>query len=170
MKDLMRQKLGINVEVMDMLNAQVADEAAASTAYLAMASWCDQNALDGSAQLFYEQAQEERDHQLKIFHYINDNGGTAYAPKVDATEHDFNSLKEVFETALEQEIEVTKSIHSLVKKCRQVGDYRTENFLMWFVTEQMEEEKKMRDILDLFELFADSPIAVKLIDERVQSA
>src|SRR5699024_9313183 len=138
MKDLMRQKLGINVEVMDMLNAQVADEATASAAYLAMASWCDQNALNGSAQLFYEQAQEEREHQLKIFHYINDNGGTAYAPKVGAVEHDFNTLKEVFETALEQEIEVTKSIHSMVKKCRQVDDYRTENFLTWFVTEQME--------------------------------
>ncbi len=170
MKDLMRQKLGINVEVMDALNAQVAQEAAASSAYLAMASWCDQNALQGSAHLFYEQAAEERDHQMKIFHYINDNGGTAYAPKVNAVEHDFNSLKEIFESALEQEIEVTKSIHSIVTKCRKLEDYRTELFLNWFVTEQMEEEKKLRDILDLFDLYADSPIALKLIDNQLKQA
>ncbi len=170
MKDLMREKLGIHIEVMDLLNKQVAEEAKASAAYLAMASWCDQNSLNESAELFYEQASEEREHQMKIFHYINDNGGTAYSPEVGKVLHDFNSLKEIFETALEQEIEVTHSIHAIVKKSRTVEDYRTENFLQWFVEEQREEEHKFRNILDLFELMGDSPIALKLIDERVKDA
>ncbi len=170
MKDLMRQKLGINVDVMDLLNKQIGKEAHASSAYLAMASWCDQNALNGSAELLYEQSAEEREHEMKIFHYINDNGGTATSPEVKDIFHDYSSLEEVYETALEQEINVTKSIHAIVKKCRQVDDYRTEKFLQWFIDEQMEEEKKMRDILDLFELMGGSPLSIKLIDERVKDA
>src|SRR5699024_8216980 len=115
-------------------------------------SWGDQNSLNGSAKLLYEQAEEEREHQMKIFHYINDNGGTAYSPEVKNLMHDFNSLEEIYEAALEQEIDITKSIHDIVKKCRKVEDFRTEKFLQWFVEEQMEEEEKMRNILDLFEL------------------
>lgn len=167
MKDLMRQKLGINLDVMDMLNEQIIQEAHASSSYLAMASWCDQRSLNGSAKLFYEQSNEETEHKMKIFHYINDNGGAAASPDVSNIQHDFNSLKEIYETALEQEIAVTQSIHAIVKKCRKVDDYRTEHFLQWFIEEQMEEEKKMRDILDLFDLMDGSPLSVKLIDERV---
>lgn len=167
MKDLLRQKLGINVEVMDLLNKQIVDEAFSSSTYLAMASWCDQNGLKGSAGFFYKQAEEEREHQMKIFHFINDNGGTAYSPQVKSIEHEYNSLQEVFELSLEQELSVTDSIHKIIKKCRKAEDFRTESFLQWFVSEQMEEEKTMRDILDICDLLADSPIAVKLIDERV---
>jgi len=170
MKDVMRQRLGINVDVMDLLNKQIAKEAYSSASYLAMASWCDQNSLNGSAKLLYEQAEEEREHQMKIFHYINDNGGTAYSPEVKNLMHDFNSLEEIYEAALEQEIDITKSIHDIVKKCRKVEDFRTEKFLQWFVEEQMEEEEKMRNILDLFELMGGSPISLKLIDERVLDA
>lgn len=170
MKDLMRQKLGINVDVMDMLNEQIAMEAHAASSYLAMASWCDQTGLKGSAKLFYDQADEEKEHEMKIFHYINDNGGAAESPEISKIFSDFNSLKEIYETSLDQEISVTKAIHAIVKKCRQASDYRTEGFLQWFVNEQMEEEKKMRDILDLFELMDGSPLSIKLIDERVQDA
>lgn len=170
MKDLMRQKLGINLDVMDMLNEQIIKEAHASASYLAMASWCDQRSLNGSAALFYEQSKEETEHQLKIFHFVNDNGGAANSPEIVTIQHDFNSLKEIYEIALEQEIAVTQSIHAIVKKCRKVDDYRTENFLQWFIEEQMEEEKKMRDILDLFDLMDGSPLSIKLIDERVNKA
>lgn len=170
MKDLMRQKLGINLDVMDLLNKQIGMEAKAASSYLAMASWCDQKGLNGSAHLLYKQSDEEREHQMKIFHYINDNGGTASSPEVKSILHDFTSLKEIFETALEQEIDVTKSINAIIKKCREVDDYRTERFLQWFIDEQMEEEKEMRDILDLFDLMEESPISVKLIDERVNKA
>lgn len=170
MKDLMRQKLGIAIDVMDLLNKQIAEEAKSASSYLAMASWCDQNSLNGSAELLYDQAKEEQEHQMKIFHYINNNGGTAYAPEIKNILHDFNSLEEIFESALEQEITITKSIDAIVKKCRKIEDFRTENFLQWFVKEQMEEEQKMRNILDLFDLMKDSPIADKLIDERVKEA
>ncbi len=69
MKDLVRQKLGINVDIMDMLNDQIAKEARSSSAYLAMASWCDHNGFANSADFFYKQSSEEREHMLKIFRF-----------------------------------------------------------------------------------------------------
>lgn len=170
MKNIMRQNLGIHVEIMDLLNKQIQMEAQASATYLAMASWCDQSGFKNSAALLYEQAEEEREHQMKIFHFINDNGGAAYSPEIKSSLHDFNSLQEVFEVALEEEISVTQSIHKIAKACRIKEDFRTEHFLQWFIEEQMEEEKKMRDILEVFDLLKDSPIADKLADERVKNA
>lgn len=167
MKDLVRQNLSIHVEIMDLLNKQIEKEAHSSSAYLAMASWCDHNALDNSAKFFYDQSLEEREHMLKIFRFINDNGGTAYSPEVSKITHDFNSLEEIFETALEQEIAITKSIHNIVYKCRKVQDLASEHFLQWFVNEQMEEEQTMRRILELFDLMGTEGLGLKLLDERI---
>jgi ferritin len=168
MKDLVRQKISINVDIMDLLNQQITKEAHSSSAYLAMASWCDQNGLNYSADFFYKQSEEEREHMLKIFKFINDNGGTAYSPEVKSVMHEFNSLQEIFESALDQEIEITKSIHNIVFKARKVQDLSSEYFLQWFINEQMEEEQKMRRVLELFDLMGTDGIALKLIDERVK--
>lgn len=167
MKDLVRQKLSIHVEVMDLLNKQIEKEAHSSGAYLAMASWCDHNALTNSAAFFYKQSEEERDHMMKIFRFINDNGGTAYSPEVKNLMHDFNSLEEVFESALDQEINITKSIHTIVQKCRKIDDFTTEHFLGWFIEEQMQEEQMMRRALELFDLMGHEGLALKMIDERI---
>ncbi|MDT0643442.1 ferritin [Zunongwangia sp. F363] len=168
MKDIVRQKLSIHVEIMDLLNKQIQKEAQSSSAYLAMASWCDHNALNYSAEFFYEQAAEEREHMMKIFHFINDNGGTAYSPEVSNILHEYNSLEEIFETALDQEIAITKSIHNIVYKCRKLQDLTSETFLQWFVKEQMEEEQTMRRALELFDLInTENQLGLKLIDERI---
>ncbi len=167
MKDLVRQKLSIHVEVMDMLNKQIEKEAHSSSAYLAMASWCDHNALSYSAQFFYDQSLEERGHMMKIFRFVNDNGGTAYSPEVKNVIHDFKSLEEIYETALDQEISITQSIHNIVQKCRKLNDFTTENFLQWFVKEQMEEEQMMRRALELFDLMGTDGLGLKLLDERI---
>lgn len=168
MKDIVRQKLGINVDIMDMLNEQISKEAHSSAAYLAMASWCDHNGLTGSAEFLYKQSSEEREHMMKIFRFINENGGTAYSPEVSNVLHDFNSLQEIFETALDQEISITKSINNIVAKCRKVQDFASEHFLQWFVNEQMEEENQFRRILEMFDLMGTDGIALKLIDERIK--
>lgn len=167
MKDLVRQNLSIHVDIMDLLNEQIKQEAHSSAIYLAMASWCDHNALDNSAAFFYEQSLEEREHMIKIFKFINDNGGTAYSPEVTNIPHDYNSLEEIFETALDQEIKITKSIHNIVFKCRKVQDLTSEYFLQWFVKEQMEEEQTIRRALELFDLMGTEGLGLKLLDERI---
>lgn len=167
MKNLVRQNLSIHVEIMDLLNKQIEKEAHSSSTYLAMASWCDQNALENSAKFFYDQSLEEREHMLKIFRFINDNGGTAFSPEVNKISHDFISLQEIFETALDHEIAITKSIHNIVYKCREVQDLASEHFLNWFVNEQMGEEQTMRRILELFDLMGTEGLGLKLLDERI---
>ncbi len=170
MKDLVRQKISINIDIMDLLNEQIAMEADASASYLAMASWCDQHALTHSAEFFYDQSAEEREHMMKIFRFVNDNGGAALSPQIGKVAHNYSSLQEVFELALDQEIKVTKSINNIIQQCRKKADFGTENFLQWFVQEQLEEEQKMRRVLDLIELMGTDGIALRLIDERVKEA
>ncbi|SIP94810.1 ferritin [Maribacter ulvicola] len=168
MKDIARLNMSIKVTSLDALNDQIQMEGKASSSYLAMASWCDQNSYSGSAALFYRQASEEREHMMKIFKFINDCGGNAISPEISNINHDFSSLEEIFETALEQEIAVTKSINKIISLAKKTEDYAVENFLQWFVKEQLEEEKSMRDILDLFEVMGREGIAIKLIDERIK--
>lgn len=160
-----RKQMSIHPEVMDLLNEQIAIEMKASASYLAMASWCDQRELVNSKDFFYKQAEEEREHGMKIFKFINDAGGAAVSPSVSNVNNEYESLKGVFETSLEQEIHVTQSIYKAFKKSREVGDYASEVFLQWFVNEQVEEEDTVRSILDIFELMGDMPL--KMIDERI---
>ena len=164
-----RKQTSLHPEIIDLLNEQVSKEAEASSLYLAMASWSEYNGYPRSAEFFYAHAVEERDHMMKIFRFLNENGARAYAPKVGEVQQDFESLKEVYEKTLEHEIKVTQSIFAIFKKARQSDDYASENFLQWFVQEQLEEERLVHSILDLFEFYDEnsSPIDLKLIDDRI---
>ena len=116
METIIRKQMIIHPEVMDLLNSQIALEMHASASYLAMASWCDQRELVNSKAFFYKQAEEEREHAMKIFEFVNDNGGAAVSPEVHNINNDFDDLRSVYETSLEQEINVTQSIFKVFKK------------------------------------------------------
>ena len=165
MKTAIRRQMTIHPEVMDVLNDQIALEMHASASYLAMASWCDQRELVNSKAFFYKQAEEEREHGMKIFNFINDAGGAAISPSIPSVNNEFESLRDIYEKSLDQEIKVTQSIYKCFKKSRDLGDYATEVFLQWFVNEQVEEEDTVRSILDVFDLMGDMPL--KMIDERL---
>lgn len=165
METAIRRDMILDVEVVDLLNHQIMMEQKASSKYLAMASWCDQRELRNSATYFYNQAEEERTHMMKIFKFVNDNGGSALSPTITEVVHEYESLRAVFEASLDAEIEVTKAIHNVFKTARKVGDFTSEIFLQWFVTEQAEEEEKVRDILDMIDLMDDMPL--KMVDERI---
>lgn len=165
MKTAIRRQMTIHPEVMDALNEQIALEMHASASYLAMASWCDQRELLNSKAFFYKQAEEERAHGMKIFNFINDAGGAAISPAVPEVNNDFESLREIYEKSLDQEIGVTQSIYKCFSKARSINDYASEVFLQWFVNEQVEEEDTVRSILDVFDLMGDMPL--KMIDERL---
>lgn len=160
-----RKQMSILPDVMDLLNQQIAMEMKASASYLAMASWCDQRELLNSKSFFYKQAEEEREHAMKIFNFINDNGGAALSPNILDVNNDFDTLRGIYEKGLEQEIAVTESIFKIFKYAREKGDLITEVFLRWFITEQSEEEDTMRSIIDVFDLMEGMPL--KMIDERL---
>ena len=165
MNTIVRKQMSIHPDVMDMLNNQIGMEMKASASYLAMASWCDQRELLNSKSFFYKQAEEEREHAMKIFKFVNDNGGAAISPNITNVNNDFESLRAIYETGLEHEINVTESIFKIFKTARKEGDLITEIFLQWFITEQSEEEDSFRSVLDIFDLMEGMPL--KMIDERI---
>lgn len=167
MKDLLRQRTSLKEEIEILLNNQVKMEAEASAKYLAMASWCDQNGYKNSSDYFLRQSNEERDHMLKIFNFILTVGGAAVSPEIGVVEHEYSSFRSVFEAALNSEINVTKSINRIVTASRNVEDYATENFLQWFVNEQIEEEDNARRALELFDVIGEEGTGRYHIDKAV---
>jgi ferritin len=152
----------------DSLNNQVKLEAASSQAYLAMASWAEiQPGLDGVANYFFQQSEEERVHMLKLMRFINERGGFAMVPTLEQPIVTFKSLKSLFENFLQHEIEVSNSINELVDQALKEKDYATHNFLQWYVSEQIEEEKNARILNDKLELVGDDKSGLYLFDRDI---
>ncbi len=168
MKDLLRLRTSLKEEIEILLNAQCKLEAEASQKYLAMASWLDRNGYEKTAAYLYDQSEEEREHFLKIFKYITEVGGTAITPVVGEVPQEYPTMKSIFEAALQSEITVSNAINKIVGKCREVNDYTTEEFMMWFVKEQREEEKNARRALELFDMIdIDSENGKYLLDKAI---
>ncbi len=167
MKDLMRIKALISADIESLLNQQIKKEAHSSALYLSMASWCDRNGYDNSADYFFDQADEERAHQLKLFKYVLDMGGQAISPEVTDVKAEFHSFREVFEEALEQEIAITQSFKNIAARCHKEQDFVTMEFLNWFLKEQREEEYKARRAVELFDVIGEEGIGRWEIDKHV---
>jgi ferritin len=167
MKDLLRIKSLISTEIESLLNQQVKKEAYSSSVYLSMASWCNRNGYDFSSDYFFKQAEEERTHQLKFFKYVLDMGGNSVSPEVTGIKQEYNSFREVFEEALDQEIGVTNAIKNIYARCMKEQDFVTMEFLNWFLKEQREEEYKARRALELFEVIGEEGTGRWQIDKHV---
>lgn len=167
MKDVLRRESPLKEAIVNIINKQIQIEAHSSAAYLAMAGWCDVNGYDNCADFFFKQSDEERIHQLKLFRYLTNMEANAVSPSVGETQHDFDSLRAVFEKALDMEIAVSDAIHKIVAECRQHMDFATEEFMRWFVQEQIEEEFVARRTLELFDVIGEDKLALAMIEERV---
>ena len=155
-------------DIQEALNKQVAMEAESSQAYLAMASWAEiQPGLDGVTEFFYQQADEERVHMLKLIRYINERGGFAVVPALAQPIITFTSLNKVFEEFLKHEIGVSESINALVGLTLNEKDFATHNFLQWYVSEQIEEERLARTLNDKLELVGEDKSGIYLFDRDI---
>jgi ferritin len=166
-KQIVTPKRSLTEETEKLLNKQIMMEGKSSAAYLSMASWCETKGYEVSSSLLYKHSDEERMHMLKLFKYVNAAGGHALQPEISGIKHTFNSLREVFETVLLHELEVTKSINSIVDHCFQIKDFATFNFLQWYVMEQREEETLARRAVELFDLIGEEGIGLWMIDQEI---
>ncbi|MBP7679891.1 MAG: ferritin [Saprospiraceae bacterium] len=157
--------LSKNVE--QVLNEQIGLEAYASFLYLAMASWCDQQGLEGCAAFMRRQTDEERVHMLKIFDYVIEMDGKAVTPSVQQPPLKFQSIQKMFQDVYEHEQRVTQAIYKIVDLCNNENDYATLNFLQWYVSEQREEEALMRKIIDKIKIIGEGPQHLYFIDKEV---
>lgn len=156
--------------IQEALNAQVALEAASSQAYLAMASWADiQPGLQGVSEFFYIQSDEERVHMLKLIKFVNERGGFGIVPHLGQPIITFQSLHRVFEEFLAHEIKVSESINDLVHMALQEKDYATHNFLQWYVSEQIEEERLARTLNEKLEMIGGDKSGLYLFDRDIQN-
>lgn len=152
------------------LNNQVKLEASSSQAYLAMASWSEiQPGLDGVAEFFFLQSEEERVHMLKLMRFINERGGFAVVPSLDQPIITYKGIKSMFEEFLAHELLVSNSINDLVDLALKERDYATHNFLQWYVSEQIEEEKSARTLNDKLELIGSDKGGLYLFDRDIMS-
>ena len=153
--------------ILDALNKQIKLEGDSSQLYLAMASWAEVKGLEGTANFLYSHADEERMHMLKLIKFINERGGKAFVPQIEEPKQDFTTLKEVFTAILNHECFVSESINDIVGLTLEERDYSTHNFLQWYVSEQMEEEKLARNILDKLEMIGSDKGGLYLFDRDV---
>jgi ferritin len=135
--------------VHDLLNDQIGHEFAASQQYVAIAVWYDQQALPQLAAHFYAQAVEERNHAMMIVRYLMDRDAEVSIPGVPAVRNTFSSVTEPLELALAQERQVTAQFERLISVARDDHDYLGEQFMHWFLKEQVEEVASMSTLLQV---------------------
>lgn len=150
------------------LNKQIRIEAESSQIYLAMASWAENQGLEGVSQFMYDASDEERQHMLKMFKYVNERGGHAVVTELNGPDLEFGSIKDMFETLFKHEVFVSQSINELVHITLEEKDYATHNFLQWYVAEQIEEEAQARTILDKINLIGDDKGGLYLFDNDIK--
>ncbi len=140
------------------LNEQIAHEFAASQQYLAIATFYDDETLPRLAAFFYAQALEERNHALMMVQYLLDAGAQAPIPGVAEPQNAFGDVVEPVALGLAQERRVSDQINGLAAVARQEGDYTSEQFMQWFIKEQVEEVASMSDLLKVVERARDNPL------------
>jgi ferritin len=131
------------------LHEQVRNELTAAQQYLAVAVWFDKGDLPRLARHFYRQSLEERNHAMMIVQYLMDTGIEVTIPGVDEVRNDFTEAAEVVALALQQERDVADEVNALVKAAREENDYTGEQFMQWFLAEQVEEIAQMSTLLNV---------------------
>jgi len=160
----------MNTRVEQALNDQIEKEASSSQFYLAMASWAENNGMNGTAKFMYQHSDEERFHMLKLVKFVNERGGKAVIPAIAIPPKEFKDLTNVFELLLNHEIMVTESINNLVDICLQEKDYTTHNFIQWYVSEQLEEEALARSVLDKIKLIGGDKGGMYMFDRDLENS
>ena len=131
----------------EQLNAQIGNELAAHNQYLACAVYFDALTMPQMATFFYDQALEERGHAMMMVQYLLDTDMDVVIPGVAAPRSDFADVVAPVELALDQERRVTEQINSLLRIAREENDFASEQFMQWFIKEQVEEVATMSDLL-----------------------
>jgi ferritin len=139
----------ISKELQDAMNAQIGNEFGASMQYLGIAGFFQKENLTLLAKLFFEQADEEKEHAVKFVHYVLDTMGELRIPVIREAKFDFSSAEEAVAAALNWEEEVTRQINNLMSIAVSKNDYLARQFLDWFVEEQLEEINKMDQLLSV---------------------
>lgn len=135
--------------------------------YLGMSAYCSKAGFNGASNWFLIQYQEEVTHGMKLFRYLEDQDVDIKLPSIDAVEVEYNSVLDVFEKSLAHEQSMTKNLNILSDTAMKNKDHATYNLLQWYVTEQVEEEANVKEIIDSIKLIGDNGYGLYTIDKEL---
>ncbi|SHO50897.1 ferritin [Anaerocolumna xylanovorans] len=159
----------LNPEVSKLLNEQVNKEFYSAYLYMDMANYYADQSLNGFEHWFIVQMQEERDHALLFRQYLLNNGEQVVLTQIAGPESGYKNFKEPLTKALEHEQFVTASINTIYEAAYKNKDFRTMQFLDWFIKEQGEEEKNADDNIKRYDLFAGDPKGLYMLDNEFKA-
>lgn len=154
--------------LINLIQSQVNWELYSAYAYYAVAEFYRHKGLDGFHKFFEKQAQEEIEHAEKFSEYLQDNDVAVSLKDIKVLNKKFDTLRDPLLFFVEHEKEVTALIHTIYREARAEDDLATLNFLEWFISEQREEEKSSKDLLDKYDNFAkDNVLALYTLDKEL---
>ncbi|WP_124065920.1 ferritin [Clostridium sp. E02] len=159
----------LNKEIVNMLNKQVNFEFYSAYAYLDICNYYADCNLNGFANWFKIQTQEERDHATLFMDYLLHNGDKIVLDDIKAPSYEFKDFRQPIVEAYEHEMKVTKAIHDIYGAAYELKDFRTMQFLDWFVKEQGEEEKNTDEIIKRYDLFGSDSKGLYMLDSELSS-
>ncbi len=157
----------LNEKVVALLNEQINKELYSAYLYLDIANYYIHEGLNGYGNWYTIQAQEERDHAMLFLKYLQNNGYPVTLGAIDAPDCKFENFKQPLEKSLAHEQYVTSLINTIYGAAYDVKDFRTMQFLDWFVKEQCEEEQNAEDQIKKYELFGSDPKALYMLDNEL---
>jgi len=157
----------ISAKMQKALNTHLNEELYSSYFYLAMAAYFEAKNLKGFANWFRIQSTEEQMHGMKFFDFILQKGGKVTLTEIGAPKVEWKSISEVFADTLKHEQKISGLINKLVEVAMQEKDFATNNFLQWFVTEQVEEEANVEEIIQKIEMIGDNKSGLYMLDNEL---
>jgi ferritin len=157
----------LSQKLQDALNVQINKELQSEYIYLSMEAYMLENDLDGIANFFHVQTQEEHFHAMKLYNFVIDRGGKVVLKKLDAPPVEFKSVIDVYEQTLAHEQFISKSINDLMDIAITEGDHAVISFLKWYVDEQVEEEANVTKILSKLKLIGGEGHGMLMIDSEL---
>lgn len=160
-------KAMLSKKVVELLNDQVNKEFYSAYLYLDMSNYYKNEGLDGFANWYKIQAQEERDHAVLFIEYLQQNGEAVVLEAIGKPDKEFSKFTDPLEAGAEHERFVTGLIHNIYAAAYDEKDFRTMQFLDWFVKEQAEEEENADDLIRKFELFGGDSKGLYMLDNEL---
>ncbi|UCZ53942.1 ferritin [Bacillus shivajii] len=157
----------ISKQLVKGLNDQMNYEFYSAHVYLAKAAYCSSESLDGFANFFLQQAEEERFHAMKFYNFINDLGERAEIVGMETPNNEFSSVLDSFEKALDHEKEVTQRIYKLADMALDEREHATMTFLNWFIEEQVEEEATFDNLIQKLQRIETDSNAFYMLDNEL---
>ena len=153
--------------IQDAMNEQINNELYSAYQYLAMSAYCESANYPDFARWMRDRSQEETEHALKFYDFILDRGGHVVLQAIEQPVNEFGSSPEIFEQALEHERKATAMINDLYALAVREKDYLSQTFLQWFVTEQVEEEKNVRKLVQTLKIVGEGSEALFLLGREL---